>query len=283
MIKFNDKTIKNINKDIINIKRIYLGNTKVYETTSTSNNIIRIGIKSLDYGSDTTVDLELYLHTLSRETSTVKIRRKKNESYTLNITLTDNPDYFVVSPYSRLYVEWLDFTDTNPENDNIGHLHANTEELKYVIYPENKRLTSATSMFSGAKKLEWIDFKNTSIDSSLKYFSSMFEQCNSLNKIICTEGFRDWCWKNQDTINLPNAMRQGGTGTWQEALASNESVAEAIQYNIISTLDLNDDSKEPIKELELGEDRKIEFGEDGYPIGWNEDTSEVGSGTWEII
>lgn len=43
---------------------------------------------------------------------------------------------------------------------------------------------------------------------------SMFSGCTSLNHITCKQSFKDWCWKYQNSIGLPTAMREGGTGTW---------------------------------------------------------------------
>ena len=42
----------------------------------------------------------------------------------------------------------------------------------------------------------------------------MFAGCKSLNHITCKQSFKDWCWKYQNSIGLPTAMREGGTGTW---------------------------------------------------------------------
>ena len=42
----------------------------------------------------------------------------------------------------------------------------------------------------------------------------MFSSCDNLNYIKCKSSFRDWCIENQDTISLPAAMREGGSGTW---------------------------------------------------------------------
>ena len=45
-------------------------------------------------------------------------------------------------------------------------------------------------------------------------YRSMFGGCNKLKNIICKQVFKDWCITNQDAIELPAAMREGGTGTW---------------------------------------------------------------------
>ena len=75
-------------------------------------------------------------------------------------------------------------------------------------------LRSAFFMFSGCSSLVSLDLSSfdTSNSSSAHY---MFSDCRSLSTIKCKQAFKDWCITNQDTIKLPTAMREGGTGTWE--------------------------------------------------------------------
>ena len=145
----------------------------------------------------------------------------------------------------------------------------------------------------------------------------MFASCSELKTIKCTVAFRQWCWDNQDTIALPNALRKDGTGTWQDALAASPAVAGLMQLNAlrstmqVSTMELDGaklsakasaaraSAMKEIARLEetvpvsvddegrmfltLEDDRTLELDEDGFPLGWFEDTAEVGSGTWELV
>lgn len=43
----------------------------------------------------------------------------------------------------------------------------------------------------------------------------VFNHCDSLTHIKCKTAFRDWCWANASTISLPDAMQEGGSGTWE--------------------------------------------------------------------
>lgn len=43
----------------------------------------------------------------------------------------------------------------------------------------------------------------------------MFNNCSNLTHIKCKQSFKDWCWINQDEIELPTAMRNGGNGQWE--------------------------------------------------------------------
>ena len=51
--------------------------------------------------------------------------------------------------------------------------------------------------------------------SNATSFTDMFKFCNKLTHIKCKQSFKDWCITNQDTIKLPDAMREGGSGTWE--------------------------------------------------------------------
>ena len=73
-------------------------------------------------------------------------------------------------------------------------------------------LTIAESMFYGCSSLTSLDVSNFDM-SKVTNADWMFWKC-PLNYIKCTQAFKDWCWKNQKSINLPAAMREGGTGTW---------------------------------------------------------------------
>lgn len=73
-------------------------------------------------------------------------------------------------------------------------------------------LTSAERMFNDCSSLTSLDLSKFDM-SKVTNADSMFWNC-SLNYIKCTQAFKDWCWKNQNSISLPAAMREGGTGTW---------------------------------------------------------------------
>ncbi|MBD5235310.1 MAG: hypothetical protein HDS61_02690, partial [Barnesiella sp.] len=58
-----------------------------------------------------------------------------------------------------------------------------------------------------------LDLSNfdTSSVTDMRY---MFNGCSLLKNIRCTQAFKDWCINNQDIIDLPDQMREGGSGTW---------------------------------------------------------------------
>ena len=70
-----------------------------------------------------------------------------------------------------------------------------------------------TEAFAYCQSLTSLDVSNWDV-SKVKYFANMFYDCDSLTHIKCKQAFKDWCITNQDAIGLPDAMREGGTGTW---------------------------------------------------------------------
>ena len=76
------------------------------------------------------------------------------------------------------------------------------------------QFTNTQSLFENCERLTDIDFVDFNI-TNVTNMSSMFNGCNLLTHIKCKQEFKDWCITNQDTINLPESMREGGSGTWE--------------------------------------------------------------------
>ena len=79
---------------------------------------------------------------------------------------------------------------------------------------DTSKVTNMSQMFSGCTNLTSLDLSNFDT-SKVTDMQSMFSTCNSLTHIKCTQTFKDWCWTNQNTIDLPTAMRDGGNGQWE--------------------------------------------------------------------
>ena len=75
-------------------------------------------------------------------------------------------------------------------------------------------VTNMEEMFSGCIGLTSIDVSKFDT-SKVTSMQSMFKGCSSLTHIKCKQAFKDWCITNQDTIELPTAMRNGGSGQWE--------------------------------------------------------------------
>ena len=79
---------------------------------------------------------------------------------------------------------------------------------------DTSNLTDAAYMFYSCSKLVSLDLSNFDM-SKVTSYNNMFYNCNNLTHIKCKQAFKDWCITNQDTIKLPNKMREGGSGTWE--------------------------------------------------------------------
>ena len=69
-------------------------------------------------------------------------------------------------------------------------------------------------MFDSCSSLVSLDLGSFNT-AKVRTMNDMFNGCSSLNHIKCKQSFKDWCLENQDTIALPTAMREGGSGTWE--------------------------------------------------------------------
>ena len=79
---------------------------------------------------------------------------------------------------------------------------------------ETSNSTTFYGMFEGCSSLGSLDLSNFET-SKVTSYNDMFKNCTSLSTIKCKQAFKDWCITNQDTILLPTAMREGGSGTWE--------------------------------------------------------------------
>lgn len=69
--------------------------------------------------------------------------------------------------------------------------------------------------FSGCTNLQYLNCPKFDFTENYTENKYWFSGCSSLNHIRCKQSFKDWCITNQDEISLPDAMREGGNGTWE--------------------------------------------------------------------
>ena len=74
--------------------------------------------------------------------------------------------------------------------------------------------TNISYMFQYCSNLTSLYLSNFEA-SNVTTMTGLFAWCDKLTHIKCKQSFKDWCWTNQDTITLPTAMRDGGSGTWE--------------------------------------------------------------------
>ena len=120
---------------------------------------------------------------------------------------------------------WFAGTTANPNQtftfkvNNSGTYTITSDdncEFSYKPDFDTSNVTNMYGMFSYCSELQSLDLSNfdTSKVTGISYMIDMFYDCKSLNYIRCKPTFRDWCWERQDIIELPDAMRNGGSGTW---------------------------------------------------------------------
>ena len=117
---------------------------------------------------------------------------------------------------SQSHIESLDITVD--ETNSITSMYLAFGEMAYLRsvklnMPKAASLSNISNMFEDSINLTSINFINFDT-SNVTTAQSMFRGCSSLNHITCKQAFKDWCITNQDEIELPTAMREGGTGTW---------------------------------------------------------------------
>lgn len=79
---------------------------------------------------------------------------------------------------------------------------------------DTSNIINAAALFENCISLVSLDLSNFDMSKATSY-DNMFKNCNKLTHIKCKQAFKDWCITNQDKISLPDAMREGGSGTWE--------------------------------------------------------------------
>lgn len=111
----------------------------------------------------------------------------------------------------------LDVSNWNTSNlNNVGYLFQGCSSLVSLDLSkwDTSSLIYAISLFNSCSSLVSLDLSNFDM-SNATYYNYIFAGSNKLTHIKCKQAFKDWCITNQDTISLPTAMREGGSGTWE--------------------------------------------------------------------
>lgn len=103
--------------------------------------------------------------------------------------------------------------------ENMSHMFASCRSLKILdISMFWGYVKNISHMFWGCEELTTLycdQFNPYFAKKEYDTIGYMFSNCNKLNYIRCTQSFKEWCWQNQNIIQLPEAMREGGSGTWE--------------------------------------------------------------------
>ena len=161
-----------------------------------------------------------------------------------------NIDYGFQTSYStegagtpESYIESIDLSNYNTSKvtkmNNMFYYCENLTSLDLRKF-NTSNVTSMSSMFNRCSSLTSLDLSNfntsnvtdirwmfyicsslTSLDlsnfevSKVNKMDNMFYRCDNLTHIKCKQAFKNWCIANQDEINLPTTMREGGSGIWE--------------------------------------------------------------------
>lgn len=106
-------------------------------------------------------------------------------------------------------ITWL----TLNEDFNTASKVYNIGELDLSKF-DFSQMTSVSYMFAYLEYLEKLIITSFDIHS-YNNTSNMFKGCKRLSHIVCKQSFYDWCMTKVSGIALPEAMQEGGSGTWE--------------------------------------------------------------------
>ena len=119
--------------------------------------------------------------------------------------------------YSCTKLGSLDVSSFNTANaETMDYMFSNCRSLVSLDLSSfnTSNCTSFNSMFYECRYLVSLDLSNFDTSKCTNFYG-MFYRCYNLTNIKCKQAFKDWCITNQDTIKLPDKMREGGSGTWE--------------------------------------------------------------------
>lgn len=131
-------------------------------------------------------------------------------------TLTSMQNMF----YNLLYATALDVSglDTKEVTSMYGCFQS-CESLTSLDLSTfvTSNVSSVGGMFQSCTSLVSLDLTGFDLShiTTPMFMGLMFSNCTSLTHIKCRQSFKDWCLANATTIKLPDAMAEGGSGTWE--------------------------------------------------------------------
>lgn len=111
-------------------------------------------------------------------------------------------------------VQNLKFTFTPVVKDKNINKSITSLDFEHCMSVINS-LDNVADLFYGLSGLQYLNMPNwTRTDTAYAQVARLFSGCDNLNHIRCNQAFKDWCLSTSG-ISLPDAMKQGGTGTWE--------------------------------------------------------------------
>ena len=181
--------------------------TKYTDQEGTETEQITIPAGSTDYK----VDGLMYGFKISSNKGAYITKLDTTYFNTSNVTIMRNMFYMC----NLLTSLDLSSFDTSNVTD-MGYMFSSCSALTSLDLSnfDTSNVTRMLGMFTGCFELTSLDLSNFDT-SKVTSMNGMFSGCNKLTHIKCKQAFKDWCWTKQNMINLPAAMRDGGSGTWE--------------------------------------------------------------------
>ena len=208
MIKVGNNNIGSVMVGNTSIGKIYKGNDLIYEQN-----------KNGFYFISNSESINLKLKNISKY-DTIYCNANERTFYEIN-PLSWN-DY--ISFYNSSFLVSLDLhkLDTSKVTMMNNMFFGCSSLISLDLSMLNADIcTSLSNMFGGCSSLKSLNLSNFNKmpkipqNAPLIYSNETFKDCNSLTYIKCKSGFQKFCWKYQDTMLLPEAMREGGSGVWE--------------------------------------------------------------------
>lgn len=185
---------------------------KKYKTSNVTN------MYQMFYGNTNIIELDLSNFDTSNVTNMYKTFQSCRNLVSLDLSNFNTSNvtnmYIMFSNCSKLETLNISNFDTsnisNMENMFYGCRNLTTLDLSSF---NTSNVTNMENMFGSCYDLHTLDLSNFDTSNVIN-MNDMFFDCNRLNYIRCKQAFKDWCITNQDTIELPTKMREGGSGTW---------------------------------------------------------------------
>ena len=162
-------------------------------------------------------------------TATGNFDLKINENQTIPITPDADGKWFYDTDekitslseflYNQLSVTSVDLSSLDLTSIPTSKMFEGDSNITSIKFNNTKsmKLTHVSLMFKDCSSLVSLDLSSFDVSNITKpwFIGNMFSNCTSLSTIKCKQAFKDWCITNQDMIQLPTAMREGGSGTWE--------------------------------------------------------------------
>lgn len=231
MIQLGNSNIDEVYLGGKKIKEMYLGNKLVYQAKKNGFWYVcsdtSFDIKLNGSLKGTTVLCQPNIKTFYSIKNFESARNMFSDCSSLTLLDLSSVDSSNLTQSSLMFINCtaltsLDLSNFNTSNvTDISSMFENCQSLTSLDLSsfDTSKVTKMEKMFSGCSSLVSLDLSNFSTNSMAisgqVFFRRMFLGCTNLKHIKCKQAFKDWCFDRGSGIDLPEAMYEGGSGTWE--------------------------------------------------------------------